>query len=168
MGYSCTMKAGYTLDAIGEVLDAAYPGRTCSNSMPGGGFYECGRERPDGAVTGTVWGPVPGTESVRRRGGFRIGPDGRVSRFPGIPAALLRQAEAAAGARYKAYRGTWQERALAMADGLESGLLMPNPSWDWFQAIVREYQREKRVMFQALPAAEGKAMAAFLREIAAA
>lgn len=48
MGYSYSAKAGYVMDEIGKAI-----GGTCSNSMPDGGFYEYGREQPDGAVVVT-------------------------------------------------------------------------------------------------------------------
>ena len=92
MGYSCTAKASLTLTAIEALIDLNYKTNGTSNATPDGGFFEIGRENADGAITGTVWKPYDAGR-VTRRGSFRIDAEGRVVRFPGVPSALLREAE---------------------------------------------------------------------------
>ena len=73
MGYSCTAKAAM-------VLDTFHGGGEVSNTWTWKGteyFYEQGRENQDGAITGTIW-----SMSGRRKGSFRISPDGIVERAP--------------------------------------------------------------------------------------
>ena len=97
MGYSCTAAASFTMDAIGKLI-----GGIASNAMPDGGFYERGREQPDGAMTGTVWASIAGDPNhCRKRGGFRINPDGKVARFPGLNRGLLTKAERMGAKEYK-------------------------------------------------------------------
>ena len=95
MGYSCSAAASLTMTAIGELI-----GGESSNGMPDGGFYERGREQPDGAMTGSVYVPV-GTNGCRKRGSFRINADGKVTRFPGLTRVLLAKAEAMGAKEYK-------------------------------------------------------------------
>ena len=94
MGYSYAAKAGFTLDALGELI-----GAEMSNGMPDGGFYETGRENVGGAITGTVWKSAGGN-LVTKRGYFNIQPDGFVKAFPGLPAAMLRKAEKMSNEKY--------------------------------------------------------------------
>lgn len=103
MGYSYTAKAGATLDAVTKLIRET-TSYTASNAMPDGGFWETGRENGDGAITGTVWRPC-GADLVRKRGSFRIEPDGTISRFPGLGAALTTKAEAMGAATYKRIYG---------------------------------------------------------------
>lgn len=92
MGYSCNAASAFALDWIRDNVSLKLPAGT-SNGMPDGGFWEVGRENASGAITGTVWKPWAEDPSrVVRRGGFRIEPDGRVSRFPGLSAAQCRAA----------------------------------------------------------------------------
>lgn len=157
MGCSYSAKAGYTLDAINVLI-----GTTTSNGMPDGGFYEHGRERADGAITGTVYRSVDAGH-CRRCGSFRIEASGKVKRFPGLPALLLREAEARGAARYAANYGTWRERGLAMLADLDSGKIDGRLSWTWFESIFREWRREARIMFVVQPAATNRDMARALR-----
>jgi hypothetical protein len=70
--------------------------------MPDGGFWEVGRENADGAITGTVWKPWSHDPSrVVKKGGFRIEPDGTVTRFPGLSVEERREAAAWAKKRYR-------------------------------------------------------------------
>lgn len=159
MGYSCSAKAGFTLDAIEHLI-----GRQCSNEMPDGGFWETGREQSDGAITGSVWKPYPAdTTKSMLRGYFRIAADGRIIRFPGLPATLQRQAEEAGAKSYRRDHGTWRERAAPFLAGLESGAIIGAESWTWFESIQREWQTEMKIMFAVMPAATNEAMAEALR-----
>ena len=123
MGYSYTAKAGFTSDAVQEIMDRDYPSPDNStNRMPDGGFWEHGRENEDGAITGTVFAlsrrlsyqekvtraaevgqgckPEWIGDQCFRRGSFRIEPDGRISRFPGLTAEHKREAEKRGAAMY--------------------------------------------------------------------
>lgn len=163
MGYSYAAKAGYTLDAIGKLI-----GATTSNGMPDGGFWEHGREQRDGAIVGTVWTPYPADPTkVTKRGGFRIEPDGKISRFPGVPTAMKRQAETMGEAMFKATHGTWRERGAAFLANLESGETDGKLSWSSFESIHQGWQREKRIMFAVMPAANDVAMIEALRDMLA-
>lgn len=82
MGWTCSSAAHETLTQWGKY--------STSNNLPTNNyrdvrlreyFWEVGRENGDGAITGTVWRYVT-ADSVRRAGGFRIEPDGSVSRWP--------------------------------------------------------------------------------------
>jgi hypothetical protein len=119
MGYSCTAAAGCVLDAVTAVAAPRdKEGKRPSNGLPGGGFWEIGRENADGAVTGTVWRNLNAQERARwshldnldervtRAGGFRIEPCGHISRFPGLPKDLREAAERTGKRRYqKTYAG---------------------------------------------------------------
>lgn len=109
MGYSCNAASAYALDWIRDNVSLALPAKS-SNGMPDGGFWEVGRENADGAITGTVWKPwAVDPLRVVRRGGFRIEPDGRVSRFPGLSAAERAKASEAGRTGYRAsyHVGGW-------------------------------------------------------------
>ncbi len=171
MGYGYAARAGYTLDAIGKLIDAIRTEKglpDCSNGTPDGGFWEHGREQADGAIVGTVWKPyAPDPSKVERRGSFRIEPNGKVKRFPGLPAALLRQAETMGLAEDNALHGTWRERAEPFLAQLESGRVDGKLSWTWFQSIFAEWQSEARIMFAAMPHANNADMAEALRHMLA-
>lgn len=94
MGYSCTVAAADTLSRLAEILAPRLTDSSNSFKLANGteGFWERGRENRDGAVTGKVWRSVGGT-FVKPAGSFRINPDGKVARFPLIPAEILRRAE---------------------------------------------------------------------------
>jgi len=158
MGYSCTARASFTLAAIAELIGGA-----TSNEMPDGGFYEVGRERADGGISGAVWRGA-GAGLVRPGGSFSIRPDGTVARFPGLSRAdYLAKAEAMGAAKFRAIHGTWAERGAAMLTDLESGKIDPKLSWSWFESIFSDWQRERRIIFAVLPDATAPAMAEALR-----
>jgi hypothetical protein len=88
MGWSCNQAAGATADAWA----AACVAQTGSSNVweENGGPSECGQavrffyeisnvEHADGAITGKVWRFV-GEKHCKPLSGFRIEPDGRVSR----------------------------------------------------------------------------------------
>lgn len=104
MGYSCTALAQFTMDSIQEHFVPArrpYDGRP-SNGLPGGGFWEIGRENADGAITGTLFRHRPSDPlgTVRRYGSFRISPEGNINRFPGLTSSEKRAIEEKAALRY--------------------------------------------------------------------
>lgn len=83
MGYSCSKAADDTLKNI----QANFRSRNSGNAFSDGKhefFWEIGRENGDGAITGKVWLSMSDT-TARPAGGFRIEPDGTVTRFPGVP-----------------------------------------------------------------------------------
>jgi len=97
MSYSCSKKAGDTLENINNVLQSEY-----SNQLPTtksgdiidftvpNGFFEVGKENYDGAITGTVWkfqGTFDniGKFNCKKLGSFRIEPTGFITRFPLLP-----------------------------------------------------------------------------------
>jgi len=108
MGWSCTARAGLVFDALGQEFN-----QPTSNGLPGGGFYEAGREQDDGAIVGSVWRPLNAAERARwahldrldervvRAGSFRIAPDGRIVRFPRTTAEQRRRAEERGAAMYR-------------------------------------------------------------------
>lgn len=165
MGYSYTAKAGYTLDAISALVRET-TSYTASNAMPDGGFYETGRERPDGAITGTVYSPC-GNDRVMARGSFRIDPDGRIRRFPGLGKALKARAEAKGNMSYLRNHGSWRERGAAMLEDLEANRLMPALSYSWFEFIHHEWMKENRIMFGVMPPATRDGVAGALRDMLA-
>jgi hypothetical protein len=126
MGYSCTAKAGLVLDAIGEIMDRAMPNEKISNKLPNG-FYERGREQPDGAITGSTWKTVRIYTDAERLaaaiktgcpnnpewvgnpckngGSFKISADGKIVRFPQLTKAQKAEAEKTGAAKYAARYG---------------------------------------------------------------
>lgn len=87
MGYSATSKALDSLRTIQGVMETRFR-KSFSNSTLNG-FFEIGRENADGSVTGTVFRfTSPAQTHVTRAGGFRIEPDGFVTRFPDLPRDL--------------------------------------------------------------------------------
>lgn len=100
MGYSCTARASFTLQAIEERFRA---GEASNVLTTDGGktvyFSERGRENSDGAVTGTVFLNLP-DNMARRAGSYRIEPDGKITRFKGVPKKFWPELEAASEKRY--------------------------------------------------------------------
>ncbi len=108
MGYSATNAAFRTIEAIITEAQTLRP-ITGSNQWIGDDgleyFYERGNEKPDGSMTGKVmrtlkqsewlsaWGPYRPT-AVKSAGPFRIEPDGKITRFPGIPKAVKAKLDA--------------------------------------------------------------------------
>lgn len=184
MGYSCAAAASLVLDAISELIAAELAKRpefagknVSSNAMPDGGFWERGREQSDGAITGTVYkrtstySPAERAararqmgadvkpewigDPCRRAGSFRIEPDGRVSRFPGIRASLLRRAEQIGAAKYRETFGPrddrdWRKSRDSIISVLNEGV-DPKYLWDDLQEVARVYQSEKVITFLSLP-----------------
>lgn len=99
MGYSCTVKAMRVLDAITRfcVQSTGSSNAWRSSDTNEGFFNEVGREQRDGAITGTVFRSISETHA-RRYGSFRITPDGKIARFPGIPKTTWKSFEAEAQA----------------------------------------------------------------------
>ena len=161
MGYSCTARASYTLEALLDLI-----GGKTSNGLPGDmGFYEIGREREDGAIVGTVWRKVrtftdaeraaraaemsrggcevrPGWvgDPCRRAGSFHVRADGTIKAFPYIAASMRRQAEERGSARYSEVhecRRDWREVAQVLADQLAG----PGPAVGSPELRARAYWR---------------------------
>ena len=101
MGYSCTAAAMDTLQAL---MRRHNHGRSSNTFSTDAGktvyFQEIGREQRDGAVTGTVH-KMHSNDTASPAGTFRIEPDGRVSRFPGIPQAFWKAAQQEASQRQR-------------------------------------------------------------------
>lgn len=101
MGWSCTAAAGLTLDAIKEHFTRE--GIETGNGIKGKGwtgFWETGPEHEDGAITGSIFKDT-GAGYCRRVGSFRIEPDGRISRFPGLGAAARKACEETGAVKYR-------------------------------------------------------------------
>lgn len=90
MGYSCAANADVTMRQI-----MAFSGCNSSNSWEGNNgfvyFTQIGRERADGAITGTVY-KILKDGSGKRSGGFRIEPNGYVTRWPCLNNAMREHA----------------------------------------------------------------------------
>lgn len=87
MGYSATTRAFRTLEQIESLMKGR--GATVSKGIVANewtGFWEMGREQADGSIVGTIQKNVEyqGKTCCVRAGSFRIEPDGRLSRFPGL------------------------------------------------------------------------------------
>lgn len=83
MGWSCSSKAGKTLDAIQQFCHSQ---TGSSNTWQAGDksyFFEVGREQPDGAITATIYKFVDNSRCIKS-GSLRIEPDGKISRGPKI------------------------------------------------------------------------------------
>lgn len=91
MGWSCTAKAGLTLDGISKLFQGSSNTWTTEK---GTFFFETGRENSEGAITGQVWKMIvwQGEDRIKRSGSFRIEPDGIIARFPHLPAWMKRVA----------------------------------------------------------------------------
>ena len=82
MGYSARADAFRTLSAISDIC---FEQTDCSNKFKtprGTYFYERGNENGDGAITGSIYRFTGEGSNCRKCGGFRIEPDGAVSRGP--------------------------------------------------------------------------------------
>ena len=94
MGYSCTAKAGDTLDALMTLLQGK--DEPSSNTWTANGktyFYEVDRiEQEDGGITGEVI--LTKGDTGRKIGSFRINGDGRVGIFAGATQKQIMEAEA--------------------------------------------------------------------------
>ena len=118
MGYSCTARAAYALDAITALITET-GGHGSSNMWNHGGasyFYERGRETSDGAIVGSVW-KMNEDGTAHRGGGFKISSDGDVVRFPNVPREWRLVAELFGAAEYELHHGP-AERAVLAAGGI--------------------------------------------------
>ena len=100
MGYSCTVRASYTAEAVQARFRHENSGNTFS--VDGGEtvyFSERGREQADGAVTGSIFKMLP-DGMARRAGGYRIEADGKITRFKGVPKKFWSEFETASEKRY--------------------------------------------------------------------
>ncbi len=99
MGWSCTAKAGLTLDGISKTFQGS---SNTWNTEKGTFFFETGRENADGAITGQVWKmvDVPKKGRCNRSGSFRIETDGTIARFPHLPAWIKKSAVEYGAAEY--------------------------------------------------------------------
>jgi hypothetical protein len=107
MGYSCGALAGLVHEAMLVQLQASSSNdHKTGNTWDVRGvahFDERGRENDDGAVTGTVYRMIPAggdTFHARRVGGYRIEPNGKVTRWPTSTAANRATAEAVGRMKY--------------------------------------------------------------------
>lgn len=99
MGYSCTVRASKTYDAI-QTLDE-FDRKGESYSL----FTEIGRENKDGSITGKIYGHYLGdfqlddcgnkVRPCKFLGRFKIDSLGRVIRFPGLSRRFWRLCEIA-------------------------------------------------------------------------
>ena len=82
MGYSCTQDASHALGVVSHMF--ATDGNPNILTIKGKRyFFERGREREDGAITGTLMQMLP-DDYCRKAGNVHIDPDGMVRRFPGL------------------------------------------------------------------------------------
>jgi PAS domain-containing protein len=106
MGYSCAAVAAYSEEAMIEVLHetSTAESRKTSNTWDYNGqryFFERGRERDDGAITGTVYRNLPDGVHCRKSGSVRIEPDGKITRWSGSNQDQRQRAEREGGARFQ-------------------------------------------------------------------
>ena len=102
MGYSCTAKAGFTLNACMKIA-----GDKESSNVFRGHFYEQGRENPDGAITAQVMVWLPDGLHCKPSGSIRIEADGKITRFPTMTKAEKAQAEKAAKKEFDRIYPNW-------------------------------------------------------------
>lgn len=181
MGYSYSAMAGHTLDAIEAHFQTL--GVTSSNGTPDGGFFETGRENDNGAITGTVWRKLNAQERARwssldnldgrviKRGSFKIDPNGKVIRFPGLPQATARECEANGLARYRELYDTsydYKDHAKSLAAMIAASRNESNPPanyWDAIQHIASEHQKAKSIPFLVMPELNAGSMIDFLNAL---
>lgn len=160
MGHSYTIAASDTLQAVIDLI-----GHDMGNGMPGGGFFEVGKEHRDGSITGGVFTANP----CRRRGTFRIDPDGSVRRFPGLPVVLRTAAEYEGKLHYRLSNYGWSDNWVGGAQEIlrhiatAPGPLSPR-IWKMFTEFVGCWQRQFRIMFQVYPVNDVESIAQFIRE----
>jgi hypothetical protein len=106
MGYSCSAIASTVLDVIGE--DRRFDISHFSYRF----FFEIGRENRDGAITGFVYsvGMIIDTlqRCCKRKGSFRIEPNGEITRFPGLPKSEWKEIVAEGLCRYRKENESWK------------------------------------------------------------
>ena len=118
MGWSCTAKAGFTLDGISKTFQGS---SNTWNTEKGNFFFETGRENEDGAITGQVWKMInwQGQERCKQSGSFRIEADGTIARFPHLPAWLKKSAVEYGAAEYDRLYWGPTKAELTEADNME-------------------------------------------------
>lgn len=87
MGWSCSTKASFTLEALGSLSEFD------TDSKDYKYFIEIGRENDDGSITGGIFELIgeafPGDKLNRRpcrfKGNFKINKHGEIERMPGLP-----------------------------------------------------------------------------------
>lgn len=97
MGWSCTRMAGDRLRAISNACIAQTGSQNVFKVGEDTYFFETGRERPDGAITGQVWKNLPEEpgkpQMAKKSCSFRIEPDGSMNVGPKwmrtVPVLLL-------------------------------------------------------------------------------
>lgn len=102
MGYSCSAKASYTINAIQLLSDFDIKNKEYKY------FIEIGRENKDGSITGKVYQIDKDFEDgsgFRRRqcflkGSFKVDANGKIIRFPGLSNTLWGIAEIASIEQY--------------------------------------------------------------------
>lgn len=90
MGYSCTRDAANALGVVSHML-ATDGNPNILTIRRKQYFFERGRERADGAITGNLYLILP-DDMCRKAGSVHIDPDGMVRRFPGL--TMCERAEA--------------------------------------------------------------------------
>lgn len=112
MGYSCTVKADYVLDALLIQLQSAGNENNSSNTWTKDGqtyFFERGREQPDGAITGRIYRFEP-DNMCKLIGNGRIDADGDIPYFPTSKQVQRDSAMTAGLIKYhELHGGSWQE-----------------------------------------------------------
>lgn len=89
MGWSCNAAAGYAMDAISEMcVKSTGSSNTWEHGKDRYFFERSNKEHDDGAITGSVFKFVDynGEKRCRKAGSFRIDGEGRLVRFPTMPA----------------------------------------------------------------------------------
>lgn len=103
MGYSCTAKASYVMQALERAI-CTHGSSNVFINLPHKYMFECGRENSDGAITGTVMVFLD-NDHVRKVGSYRIEPDGTITRFYGTSAKERKTAMEAGLARFHEIHG---------------------------------------------------------------
>lgn len=78
MGYACAAAADDVLQVLSET--GIFTSQNSWTDKRKEYFFEIGKENEDGAITGSVW-----LMTGSKVGGFRIEPNGYISKFPHIP-----------------------------------------------------------------------------------
>ena len=101
MGWGCATVASNVLDVLMKPFrdESANGFKVKENRY----FYEFGREQQDGAIVGSVFKYCEDNIHVTRFGGFRISGRGEVERFPGLPAARIREVNGLAKDPFSGY-----------------------------------------------------------------
>lgn len=95
MGYSSTFRAGEVLNVITNgCIESTGSSNTWLNEKGEKFFFQVGRENRDGAITGSVYELKRVGEDVYGypKGGFRVEPNGALTRFPKLSKAIRKAA----------------------------------------------------------------------------